>query len=68
MLFERVLRGARHWPSKKLPTSAIPGVLIGALAKAAGEVISYAGVKLPAAAARLQDFEIRKAQYAGRVG
>jgi hypothetical protein len=25
-------------------------------------------VKLPAAAARLQDIEIRKVQYAGRVG
>jgi hypothetical protein len=68
VLLERVLRGARHWPSNKLPTSAIPGVLVGALAKAAGEVITYAGVKLPAAAAKLQDFEIRKARYAGRVG
>jgi hypothetical protein len=43
-------------------------VLIAALAKAAGEIIGYAGVKLPAAAARLQDIEIRKVQYAGRVG
>jgi hypothetical protein len=68
VLFARVLRDARHWPSDTLPWSAIPGVLIAALAKAAGEVIGYAGVKLPAAAARMQDFEIRKAQYAGRVG
>jgi hypothetical protein len=45
-----------------------PGVLIAALAKTAGEIIGYAGVKLPAAAARLQDIEIRKAHYAGRVG
>ena len=43
-------------------------VLIAALAKTAGEIIGYAGVKLPAAAARLQDIEIRKVQYAGRVG
>jgi hypothetical protein len=68
VLFGRVLRGARHWPSDSLPTTAIPGVLIAALAKAAGEIIGYAGVKLPAAAARLQDIEIRKVQYAGRVG
>jgi hypothetical protein len=68
VLLERVLRDARHWPSDTLPRSAIPGVLIAALAKAAGEVIGYAGVKLPAAAARMQDFEIRKMQYAGRVG
>ena len=68
MLFGRVLRGAGHWPSDALPTSAIPGVLIAALAKTAGEIIGYAGVKLPAAAARLQDMEIRKVQYAGRVG
>jgi len=68
VLFWRVLRGARHWPSDTLLTSAIPGVLIAALAKAVGEIIGYAGVKLPSAAARLQDFEIRKVQYAGRVG
>jgi hypothetical protein len=68
VLFERVLRDARHWPSDTLPRSAIPGVLIAALAKAAGEFIGYAGVKLPAAATRMQDFEIHKMQYAGRVG
>jgi hypothetical protein len=68
VLCGRVVRGARHWPSDTLATSAIPGVLIAALAKAAGEIIGYAGVKLPAAAARLQDIEIRKVQYAGRVG
>jgi hypothetical protein len=68
VLFGRVLRGARHWPSDSLPTTAIPGVLIAALAKTAGEIIGYAGVKLPAAAARLQDIEIRKVHYAGRVG
>ena len=65
VLFGRVLRGARHWPSDTLPTSTIPGVLIAALAKTAGEIIGYAGVKLPAAAARLQDIEIRKVRYAG---
>jgi hypothetical protein len=68
VLFGRVLRGVRHWPSDTLPTSAIPGVLIAALAKTAGEIIGYAGVNLPAAAARLQDIEVRKVQYAGRVG
>ena len=68
VLFGRVLRGARHWPSGTLPPSAIPGVLIAALAKTMGEIIGYAGVKLPAAAARLQDIEIRKVQYARRMG
>jgi len=68
VLFGRVLRGARHWPSGTLPPSAIAGVLIAALAKTMGEIIGYAGVKLPAAAARLQDIEIRKVQYARRMG
>jgi hypothetical protein len=68
VLFGRVLRGARHWPSDSFPTSAILGVLIAALAKTAGEIVGYAGVKLPAAAARLQDIEVHKVQYAGRVG
>jgi hypothetical protein len=68
MLFTRVLRGARHWPSDKLPAGAIGGVLISAIAKTAGEIAGYAGVKLPTAAATLHDMEIRKVQYAGRVG
>ena len=46
----------------------LPGVLIAAIAKTAGEIIGYAGVKLPAAAATLHDMEVRKVQYAGRVG
>ena len=68
VLFGRVLRGSRHWPSDRLPTSAILGVLIAAIAKTAGEIIGYAGVKLPAAAARLHDIEVRKVQYAGGAG
>jgi hypothetical protein len=68
VLFTRVVRGARYWPSDRLPPSTIPGVLIAALAKAAGEIVGYAGVKLPAAAMRLQDIEVHKVQYARRVG
>ena len=68
VLFARVLRGARHWPSGRLPAGAIAGVLIAAVAKTAGEIAGYAGVKMPAAAATLHDMEIRKVQYAGRVG
>ena len=43
-------------------------MLIAAVAKTAGEIAGYAGVKLPAAAATLHDMEIRKVRYAGRVG
>lgn len=68
VLFGRVLRGARHWPSDTLPRSTILGVMIAAVAKTAGEIIAYAGVKLPAAAARLHDIEVRKVDYAGRTG
>jgi hypothetical protein len=68
VLFVRVLRGARHWPSGRLPAGAIAGVLIAAVAKTAGEIAGYAGVKMPTAAATLHDIEIRKVQYAGRVG
>ena len=68
VLFARVLRGARHWPSAKLPAGAIAGVLIAAIAKTTGEIAGYAGVKLPTAAAALHDMEVRKVQYAGRVG
>ena len=68
VLFARVLRGARHWPSDKLPAGAIAGVLISAIAKTAGEIAGYMGVKLPTAAATLHDMEVRKVQYAGRVG
>jgi hypothetical protein len=67
VLFWRVLRGARYWPSDGLRASAIAGVLIAAVAKTAGEIAGYAGVKLPAAAATLHDMEVRKVQYAGRV-
>ena len=59
-------------PTSNVPnvgaSGAIAGVLIAAVAKAAGEIAGYAGVKLPAAAATLRDIEIRKVQYAGRVG
>lgn len=68
VLFVRVLRGRRHWPSERLPWGTIPAVLISAVAKTAGEIAGYAGIKLPAAAAKLQDIEIRKVQYAARVG
>jgi len=68
VLFGRVLRRARYWPSGALRASAIGGVLIAAIAKAAGEATAYAGVRVPAAAATLHDMEIRKVQYAGRVG
>jgi hypothetical protein len=68
VLFGRVLRGSRHWPSDPLPAKAVPGVLIAALVKTVGEIIGYAGVKLPAAGARLQHIEVRKVQYAGHVG
>ena len=68
VLFGRVLRGVRYWPSEGLRARAIAGVLIAAVAKAAGEIAGYAGVKLPTAAATLHDMEIRKVQYAGRVG
>src|SRR5262245_31457798 len=68
VLFGRVLRGARYWPSDGRRARAIAGVLIAAVAKAAGEIAGYAGLKLPAAAAKLHDMEIRKVQYAGRVG
>ena len=68
VLFARVLRGARFWPAGGLRPSAVGGVLIAAIAKAAGEATAYAGVKLPTAAATLHDMEVRKVQYAGRVG
>ena len=54
VLFVRVLRGARHWPSGRLPAGAIAGVLISAVSKTAGEIAGYAGVRMPAAAATLQ--------------
>jgi hypothetical protein len=66
VLLARVFRAARHWPSDRRPLGTIPGLLMAALAKTAGEVTCYAGIRLPAAAARLQDMEIRKVQYAGR--
>jgi hypothetical protein len=66
VLFARVLRGAHHWPSDTLPAGAVAGVLISAIAKTAGEIAGYAGVKLPTAAATLHDMEVRKVQYAGR--
>jgi hypothetical protein len=68
VLFGRVLGGARYWPSGGLRARAIGGVLVAAIAKAAGEATAYLGVKLPAAAATLHDMEVRKVQYAGRVG
>ena len=68
VLFVRVLRGSRHWPSENLPGGTLPAVLMAAIAKTAGEIAGYAGMKLPAAAAKLQDIEIRKVQYAARVG
>jgi hypothetical protein len=68
VLVMRVLRGARHWPSDRLPTGSIACVVVAAVAKTAGEIAGYAGLKLPAASARLQDMEIHKVRYAGRVG
>ena len=66
VLIVRVLRGARSSLPKPLPAGTIPLVVIGALSKAVGEVIGYAGLQWPSLEARLIDIEIHKVQYASR--
>ena len=51
------------WPARP---AAIPGALIGAVSKAAGEVLGYLGVRLPAVDAKRVDIEIHKVRYAAR--
>jgi hypothetical protein len=66
VLLTRVARGVRRSPPGRLPVGTIPALVLTAAAKAAGELVGYAGAKLPSAEARLMDIEIRKVRYAGR--
>ena len=66
VLFARVLPAARRVGLAKLPAATIPALVVAGIAKAAGELVGYLGIKAPALDARLQEIEVNKVRYAGR--
>jgi hypothetical protein len=66
VLLFRIVHGTRGVRPRKLPVGTVPAMVIGAIAKAVGEIVGYIGIELPAAEARLIHIEVRKVEYAGR--
>ncbi len=66
VLVARVLPGVRRVGLASLPAATIPALVVAAVAKAAGELAGYLGIKAPALDARMQDIEVNKVRYAGR--
>lgn len=67
VLLARAVHHARHAAMSSLPAGTIPALILCALAKTIGEVVSYIGIKVPSSDAQLTDIELHKARYAGRV-
>jgi hypothetical protein len=65
VLLGRVVRDARSSSPMPMPVRTVPALVICAVAKTLGEVVSYLGIRLPASDRRVVDIEIHKAQYAG---
>lgn len=66
VLLVKVAAGVRRSLPRRLPVGTIPVLVLSAVAKAAGEVVGYTGLRLPSMESRVLDIEIRKAEYAGR--
>jgi hypothetical protein len=64
VLLGRVVRDARPASPMPMPARTVPALVLCAVAKTLGEVVSYLGIKLPASDRRVVDIEIHKAQYA----
>ena len=59
----RVLTGTRT-VRRSVPLGAFPAILVGALVKAAGEMVGYARGAAPAADRRMMEYELHKASHA----
>jgi len=64
VLLIRLVRHARLSLPQEIPVGTIPAVMLCAGVNTLGEVLGYAGARIPSIEARLTDYEIRKVQYA----